>query len=247
MKRIGFVLMLVSILGLTNSFAQEEGNKISIGVHGNSGLSWMSTQTSDYESEGAKFSYGFGAKLDYRFAKNYYIGSGFDINFVGGKLLYPYQNISLNSSNVLDTNYGIMHRNYDIKYLDIPLNLTLKTKEIGYFTYFVQLGFVGSFRLTSYANDKFDYIENGVDKNEPLDNIDIKNDYGFMRAGFNVGLGTEFNLNNSISFYGKVLFTNGATDVLRGTNMVKNSKGVFETIEEEAFLNNIGISVGVLF
>jgi opacity protein-like surface antigen len=239
MKRLSIALAFVFAMMASNGFAQDE-SKVSIGVHGSSGVSWLKTQVNKYESNGLKFSYGFGAKIDYNFAKTYFIGTGFDVNFLGGKLMYPY-----NYQGPIDTNYGTLHRAYEVKYLDIPLNLTLKTKEIGYFTYFVQFGFVGSFRLSSFAQDEFHYDDGATIK--PFDNVDVKDTYNFLKGSFNVGLGTEYNMNNNISFYGRLFYTNGITDVLGGTNMVKDDFQIFQSIDEEAFLDNVGISVGILF
>ena len=242
MKRLSIVLSLVMMLGWMNSYAQSDENKLNIGVHGNSGLSWMSTKVKGYESNGPRFSYGYGLRIDYRFAKNYYIGSGVDMNYMGGKLSYP---LNYKGSNDTMHFYGTMNRKYKIQYLDIPINLTLKTKEIGYFTYYVQIGYVTSIRINSYADDEYTYPNSNVTVNE--EDVDIKKDFNFLKAGFNFGLGTEFNLNNNISFYGKVFYHSGVTDVLGGTNNVKNAAGVLEEIKEHALMNNVGISVGVMF
>ena len=91
--------------------------------------------------------------MDFFFDENYAFAFGFGINNMGGNLLY----IGLYS--ILfkgDTIYVIPGQTikHNLQYLDIPLGIKLKTEELGYATFFLEVGFNPMINLNASASLK---------------------------------------------------------------------------------------------
>jgi len=202
-----------------------------IGVFGEVGDSWMTSKSEGYTKDGSRLVAGWGLLFDWNFTENYTFSSGFSIGGFGGKLNYNHL--------TPDTALGLMNRTYKIKYLDIPLNLKLKTNQIGYFTYFFQVGLNNSFRLSAMADDVF----TSVTSNESYikDDVDIKESTSLYRLSFNVGAGAEYQISKSFSAFGYISFNNGLLSSLNGQNTADKS------IKENAIVNRVSITAGLLF
>ncbi len=173
---------------------------------------------------------------EFALSDNYALATGFDIAYCGGKLKYP-SSQSINDTNL--TAYGVLHRKYGCKYIEIPLALKMKTKEIGYITYFGEFGIGTGFNLNAKANDEF--IITGVAGSITNDGKDVKEDVSFFRESLILSLGIEYSLGGSTSLILGATFNNGFTDILTGKNAIDTS------IKEKAISNYLEINVGVIF
>jgi hypothetical protein len=208
-----------------------------LGFHGQLGFSFFNPDAKNYESNGAILSKGFGLRVDYNFAKNYSISTGFNVDYTGGKLTYPHTQ----KVNNIQTN-GTLNRKYQIQYLELPLNLVLKTNQIGYFTYYLQTGINTAIRMKAKYYDDFEYLDNsGTTQNNVADDVDAKDFIRFGKVGYMVGMGTEYALGESFSIYGMLYYDNSLFNVLKANNSIDSS------IKEYAKISNIGLRVGILF
>ena len=91
----------------------------------------------------------------------------------------------------------------NLQYLDIPLGLKLKTEELGYGTFFLQLGFNPMFNINAHVTS-----EDGI-----FDKEDIKASVSTFCLGYHVGAGFEYRLGGSTSAIGGVRWTSGLTNV----------------------------------
>lgn len=232
-----FSVLVFSVLFTLGTQAQTDFKKVVLGFHGQMGFSFFSPDAKNYESDGAIFSKGFGLRVDYNFAKNYSISSGFNVDYSGGKLSYPH----LKDVNGIPT-IGTLYRKYQLQYLELPINLVLKTNQIGYFTYYLQTGINTSIRMKARYFDDFEYKDaSGNTQNNVEDDVDANDFIKFGKIGYMVGIGTEYALGESFSVYGMVFYDNSLFNVLKAENKIDPS------IDEYAKVSNIGIRIGILF
>ncbi len=217
-----------------NYIPQNEFNTIRLGINGSLGASWMGPKTTEYSSYGSIFAYSYGLLVDYNFTKRYTFSTGINLSRLGGKLNYPDSASVVNSTKEL----GSMYRAYHINYLEIPTLLKLKTNQMGYLTYFVQLGLRHSFRLSSYSNDEFIY--NNATKTLTTKNNDMHDYTTFYRLSLSLGIGAEYAISQTFSAYGYINYGNGLTNSLKKLNTISGKK-------ENAFISKLSITTGFLF
>ena len=216
---------------------QSEYRVFRLGISGGMGFSWMKPKTDGYEKDGNTFSYSYGLLTDYNFTKNYTFSSGISFNRLGGKMKFP------NDTNVVGSikEEGTLYRAYQINSLEVPTLLKLKTNQIGYVTYFAQLGLKHNFNLSSFANDELHHGES-VTSTKDIDMADFTT---FYRISINVGFGAEYALNQTLSAFAYLEYDNGLNSSL--TNKKTNSNGDLRSPNENAFIRKLGITFGLLF
>ena len=136
-NKILVFILLLSIF-LTRANGQQ---KIGFGVHADPVISWFSTDISEVKNNGARPGFNFGLTYNRYFAPNYSFSTGISILSAGGKLV-PHDTTIMDFSNFRST---ILPNNtivYKLQYIAIPVGLKLQTNQIGYITFFADLGLV---------------------------------------------------------------------------------------------------------
>src|SRR5512138_1214656 len=105
-------------------------------------LGWIKPMVDDISSEGVRPGFTWGFIAEYYVMENYAILSGFNVNFNGGKLEYPYQ-MDVNEDGILEI--GTLHRKYNLEYLQIPLCFKMQTSLTDNLTIFAKIGVGTSF------------------------------------------------------------------------------------------------------
>lgn len=147
-KLIAFVLLLSTNAGAYSQprSRQERQFKpppvISFGVHLDPVISWFSTDASTIKNEGARPGFNFGISYNQYFGPNYSISTGLNLINAGGRLVSNSPTrfeLIKHPDRMVDVDSGesIVYR---IQYLSVPLGLKLQTKQIGYYTFFTDLG-----------------------------------------------------------------------------------------------------------
>jgi hypothetical protein len=127
---IFLIIILLSLPG--KIFAQ----KISFGVFADPAVSWFSSDNvSTTWNKGARAGFNFGLTFDKYFTENYAFSTGLSLQSTGGRLI---SGDTINFSQILLPGKAAV---YKIQYLSIPIGLKLKTNQIGYVTFFTDLGF----------------------------------------------------------------------------------------------------------
>ncbi len=218
-----------------NYVPQTEFRALRLGILGNMGLSWMVPKTEGYSKGGSRFAYSYGLLVDYNFTKNYTFSSGIGFNSLGGKLSYK------TDTTRTPMEEGDMTRTYRINYLEIPTMLKLKTNQMGYLTYFTQLGLRHNFRLSSFSDDEFTPTGKATENTENVDMIDHT---GFYRLSLNIGIGAEYAISQTFSAFGYIEYDNGLTNSLTGE---KTKDDEIISPSESAFIKKFTITLGFLF
>ena len=134
------IFALASVLLITvYSFAQDSGgsiDKFRFGFKVAPSLSWMKPDVKNFSSDGSRVGFIYGLMMDYNLSKTYAVSTGIEVSYRGGKIKYDYQ---YNSSNNNPNSYS-GYDSYNIKYIEVPMTIKMKTNEIGYMTFYGQFG-----------------------------------------------------------------------------------------------------------
>ena len=223
------------------SFAQGE---FRFGLKGSSNFGWVGGTSKNIVNDGTTVAFGYGIMGDYYFKSNYGISAEIMLSNIKSKfkVTEPLAFNSAMSDTVNDLRYE-----YNIQYLDIPLTMKIRTKEIGDMTYFGQFGVSMGFAL----NAKTSIVSTGLPKfisdQEPteyrvndaegdaftVNNFDDK--VFLFRLPLIIGGGVEYKMAGSTSLQIGVRIANAFTDMF-----VKDKTAIAKN-------NYVALSVGVLF
>jgi len=228
----GVFLMLLSIQLSAQQKPFKFGFKIAPAI------GWLSPDAQDYEGGGSGFTFAWGFISDFTLMDNYFVSTGFNMSYFQGKLMYPY---SFENENI--TYDGTMSRTYNLRYIEVPLSLKMKTNElIDNFQFFGLIGVNTGFKIRSKANDDFrgynEFLNDSYSYSE--EQVDIRDETAAVKASLLVGAGTEYVIDESVSLIFGINFNNGFTNVLNGKN---NSNGV----EARAVPYYFELNLGVIF
>ena len=107
-------------------------------------ICWFGSDNNIIINKGARPGFNFGVSVNRFFGPNYSFSTGINIISTGGRLLSSDTTIFyLSSAKSLklvkvDPGEAIV---YKIQYLSVPLGLKLQTNQIGYYTFFTDIGF----------------------------------------------------------------------------------------------------------
>jgi hypothetical protein len=230
MKKIA--LSFVLILTVTALSAQSmDIQTFRLGLKASPSLAWLKPNTEDYEREGLRLGFSYGLLAEFLMAEQYGFATGVHISYMGGKLSFPIEEVVDNQI------FREKERLYKLQHLEIPFTLKMKTREIGYNTYYAKFGFGGAINIKSTADDRF-YAQDGSSFSR--NDIDIKNEIPLMRVSMILGAGTEYSLGGNTSLVGGITFNNGFTNILKGEDSLSQRK-------KNARANYLEITLGILF
>jgi len=222
---------IILLLVIPFSLPAQMKTPVKLGLKISPNLTWMNTNVNGYSSNGVRAGATVGFVCDIYFAERYALSTGFDFNFLGGKLKYDNKMITQG-----DTLTGTMSRQYSLIYLEIPLLIKMQTKKFGRFSFYGQIGFGTGFRLTATAKDDF-VSDKGKEFSEKNN---VNDETTLIRESVIIGVGTEFYLDQSTRFFFGLAYSNSLNNVLTGYNKITGAN-------EKAWLNYAQLNIGILF
>jgi opacity protein-like surface antigen len=185
------------------------GQGYKIGVVVDPQVTWISSESKRVDKEGNVIGIDGGLSIDKYFQKNYAIHTGLTIGSQGGKLRYAdpltYKiddaDINLPAGTVVT---------YKLNYLTVPLALKLKTNQIGYFSYFAQLGFTNQFNIKAKASSDDNQIEKDL----------IKKEIKLYNLSYHFGAGVEYELSEATALTVGIFYHNGFLDLTKKPGFV---------------------------
>lgn len=221
MKKIIFLsILMISTLAVV---AQDESN-VHFGLKAAPSFAWLRTDSKNFSTNGSKFGFSYGLMTEFNFTKRYAFATGIDVAYRGGKL----------KSIITDTMTTTIEQAMTLQYVELPLTLKLKTNEIGYLTYYLQIGVSPGVNIRSKADVKTSTQYNGATTSASEDGIDIKKDINSFNLSMIIGGGVEYTLSGSTTLLLGVQFNNGFMDIADGDDLKANS-------------NYLALTVGILF
>ncbi|HNX67080.1 MAG TPA: porin family protein [Bacteroidales bacterium] len=225
------VLVLLVLIPL-KGFSQPGGfyAPIRIGIHCDPLISWMNTNTTVNSSEGVRPGFDFGVNFYRYFAPNYAISTGIGFMNAGGRqsstntilILFP----NGNNTEVLPGKEVV----YKLKYLTVPFGLKLQTNQIGYLTFFSDIGFDTRILLSSRINIPSEGIENESGQKE------VKP----VNFGWHVTFGGEYSLGGSTALTGGIGFDDNFFDVTKDNGNANQE-------QDRSLLKFLRFRLGVIF
>lgn len=254
MKKIVLFLTGLFIINCITAQDDDIDKKWRFGISGAPSINWYQPDNEKkYESAGTVLKFGWGLDVERRLSKIVSIAFGAQFNYSGGMLNFKDTNYyylnkdeELIEISKIDTSsqslFRLNKRTYNMTYVNIPFMFKMRTKEIGYMTYYGELGLNTGFKYKGRANDDVTLNGNKVIKED----LDIEKDMNLIRMQVHIGGGAEYTISGSTALVFGLAYNLGVTNVVK-----KSSKHIFNTdgtaIKQNAVPNNVQLKVGVLF
>lgn len=282
MKKL-LTIMSIALIAST-SFAQSSENELKnfrFGLKVTPSINWYKPEGKIMSKNGVGAKFGGGLILEFRLAKVISIQTGVQIDLDGGKIKYNNGGLSDPNSNTVSyyynitddkiekqgsvaanasgyTHYQLNERIFKTTYITVPLTLKMKTKEIGAFTYYGQIGVNNSFRWKANADDKLTVINDAthtLGATATQSKVNITKDVSLYTAALNFGLGAELNLSGTTSLTFGLNYNLGFTSVVKSesyhlsktTNDAAGVAGTPGKMPQTIKTNGIVLTVGILF
>ena len=246
--------LLATLLLLSGLTALAQVNPIQLGVQLSPTFSYLSSDQTLIESDGTKLGLKLGLIAEYYFQDNYSIHSGINVHFgAGGKLRYDdrYTSVEVWQESLSDafgasapSNLSGATLDYNLQFIEIPLGLTLRTREFGYVRYFVRPQF--ALGIMSSSRGSVEDVS-GIDENEKFK---IGAQTNPLNLSWGIGAGVEYAISTQSSLVGGIGFQSGFLDLTKDkdTNLVRSDRpGVTSQDESKGRLNGITILLGIMF
>jgi hypothetical protein len=218
MRRILIAGALLGVITFTD--AQQ---RMKFSVHFDPQFAWFSSDEDMVSPDGPIFHIQTGLQMETHFAENYAFSLGFGVNNMGGHLLYADSTRFVSGEDTLLALPGERIRQR-LQYLDLPLGLKLKTEELGYATFFLQVGFNPMVNINAFATS-----EDGT-----FDKENIREETNLFYLGYHAGGGVEYRLGGNTALIGGLRWSSGLTDVTDNDRANVN-------------LRAISVHVGIIF
>ncbi len=220
MKRI--TLSAFFVVFFLTGFSQKH---IRLSFTGSPSVNWMTTNNPVASNEKAILGYDFGLNGDFYFSadERYSLLTGLQISNIGGEISYHSASGFQFAGTALPPFTKIKYR---LRYVEIPVDIKLKTDQFGRVRYW------GQFGLSTMVN-----IEAKGDSNDgTLRKSNINSGINIFNLAMDVGIGFDYDLGASNSVTAGIIFQNGLTDVT--TN---------NAIKDQTKINSLKLKIGINF
>lgn len=246
-------LTLSLALLLTSLTAFGQYNPIQFGLQLSPSFSYMTSDNNLIESDGTNLGIKLGLIAEYFFQDDYSIHTGINVHFgSGGALRYDDQFTSVDiwRESLAETltnppspaELSGKTFDYNIQFVEIPLGLTLRTREFGYTRYFVQpaftLGIVSGSR-GSIKNAGF------IGSNEKFK---IGSEVNALNLSWGLGGGIQYSVSESTSLMAGLAFQAGILDLTtdNDTQLTRDQRSPAED-NSKGRVNSISLLLGIMF
>jgi len=200
---------------------------IRFGIFFDPNIAWMKPDISDVENAGTRMGFKVGLSFEKYFTENYAFFSGISIQHLGGKLKYA-DSISFTAQSITEMLPEGSTITYKLQYVSVPLGLKLKTNEIGYLTYYGNLGLYPQMLIKATG----DVLQSNIA------NSSIKDEVNIFNLGYYIGMGVEYSLGGSTAICIGLYYTNGFLDVTTDHDNQPTDRVI---------MNNVALHVGIIF
>jgi len=196
-------LLLILLLASGPGGIIKAQQKISLDIHADPLIGWFTSDNKAVMNEGSRPGLNFGLTFNKYFTQNYAFSTGINLITAGGKLVYS-DTVDLmltSSTKVLPGNPVIYH----IQYLAVPLGLKLQSNQIGYVTFFTDLGLDPKFAVGGKAEIP----------SLSIDKADASNELGRFNLGYHVTAGIEYSMGGTTALVLGMGFDSNFVDITK--------------------------------
>ena len=216
------ILSCFLIVTVISAYCQEH---IRLSFVADPSVNWMRTSSSETKDGNSILGYDFGLNSDYYFSgdERYSVSSGIMISNTGGEISYQGKSDFSFSETTLP---ALTKIKYQLRYIEIPVNIKLKTDDFNRAKYWGMLGFSGMINVSA----------KGTSNDGSLNKANINDEVNLLNLAMNVGIGFDYDLGRTNSFTAGLIFQNGLLDVT--TN---------NTFTEKTIINSLKLKIGLVF
>jgi hypothetical protein len=258
---IVFGLIFLNLSAQEDAFANDkeanlpdENRKVRFGLQFSPNISWLKANSDGYKSNGNKVGFGYGLSVEYFINKNNLLSGGINLLYAGGDVKYKGTTTGLPRTYSAD-----VEQTYNIRYIELPITLKLRTNEIGYFTYYGQFGIKAGFNYRANSKSDYSYDDNvsSIPQTHSDRESDAKGDINFMNLALVIGVGAEYNISGNTTMFLGLTFNNGFINQLDKKENLLDASGnavldkddfpVYTEKGASANLNYLALNLGVYF
>ena len=218
-----WLIAILSALILNTSNAQ----RTRFAIFANPLVSYFKTDLSRIAPDGSRVGINVGLMMDRFFAEHYAFATGISLQTMGGSLYYEKGKTDFSTSDTLRSLPPNTSVKYKLQYIHIPIALKLRTTEIGYTTFFAQLGFDPMINVKANADIPFLSVTD----------IGVGGEIRLFYLAYHIGLGLEYKIVGSTALMLGLTYMNGFSDV---TSNIGNSA-------EKTVMHSFELRLGVIF
>jgi len=220
MRKI-IIFIAVILIIVKSAYTQYNGN-LRLGLTAAPTIGWLKSKSDTVLANGTHTGFSFGLISEFVLADNYAFATGFDVASIGAKSKYQRPS-------------EVRYNDYNLKYVEIPLTLKMKTDQISYTSFYGKIGLGLGFNINAKSNERVTDVAGKEISNKK--NLDIKKEISFVRASFQIGGGAEIAVIGNTAFLIGFTFNNGLLNMFSNDN----------TNDKNAINNYVAINVGILF
>lgn len=227
MKTKVILATILLILGVVTLEAQNTSRRLSFGFGLQPHVSWMHPDEADLEQGAVRLGINGGLRLDYAFQRVFTFSLGVNLNQTGGNIIYN-RPLQLDLDSVMETVREGTRVTYRLQFIEVPVALKLVLPEIGYSTWFLEVGLDPMFNSSAFI----DATDNNIEKESFTQGVSPFN------LAWHSGLGINYSLGGRLSLQFALMYQNTFLDVTR--------EGVFRPADNIR-LNQVGLKMGIVF
>ncbi|MFL5752504.1 MAG: outer membrane beta-barrel protein [Bacteroidia bacterium] len=280
------ILLLLIVAVIAKPMLSQIDKSMRFGIRITPAINWMTPDNDKkVQKGGAVTKMGIGLVTEFKITDAAwfqtgieYTGAGFKAKYQGSDSAYylykddaivkgEIKNDSVNGITPFIYSGGAIHRltdrKYNIGYINIPITLKLKTKDIGGMTYFAQIGGNLFIKTSARGNDKGEattYSYNSTTmvtttskSTFDLKKVDIGKSVNLFSACASIGGGAEYNMSGSTSLFFSIHYQHhfmNATKADSGyllRSKTENNKTVVTEFSNAVKLRQIVLAIGIVF
>ena len=216
---------------LNESHAQHRSYRMGMSIDPN--VAWMVSRDYDHVAEGARAHFGWQFMADILFTETYAIGTGVHVFRTGSSVEY------WEASS--DSTISRVSRNFNNQYVELPLTFKMRTKEIGYTTYFGRFGAglglntrreAEEDRHLAYEKLGEEWVE--LDRPAPDPELISGEFASLFRASLIVGMGFERKIAGNTAIMVGLTYNNSLFSTHQGQELVQADQNGQPRLEGEA-------------
>lgn len=200
--------------------------KIGFGIHVDPAVSWFSSDISDIKNDGSRPGFNFGLTFNRYFTPNYSFSSAINLMNAGGRLVSKDTTVMefKNSKSKVLPHQSII---YKIQYLSVPIGLKLQTNQIGYLTFFSDLGLDPKVVIAGKADIP----------SLKISGENAMNELRMFNLSYHVSAGIEYSLGGTTAMVFALNFDNNFLDITKD-----NGKQPEDIVSHKILSFRIGIN-----
>ena len=220
MKKIWLVVLII----LMNKVAFSQ-RKSRLSFSASPAINWMSSGKQGIETGKVTLGFDYGVNADFYFDDEgkYAFATGLLINNTGGNLAYYNAGDIQFAGQTFDSGTSF---HYNLKYVEVPLAIKLKTSDFRRWSYWGQFGFSGFVNIQAKGNSS----------NGALDKVNINDEVNLFNLALNIGIGSNFDLGGSNAITMGIIYKNGFIDVTSNNQF-----------DDKTTLNSLVVKLGLVF